>query len=108
MNIHQIEPSDLFEIINKSDVLVVDVREQNEYAQERIENSVNIPLSQSLLELNNIENLKSKKIILYCKAGVRSMIVAAKLQEDGFENDVINLTGGLNAWKDCKLPFIAD
>jgi rhodanese-related sulfurtransferase len=108
MNIHQIEANDLFKIINESNLLIIDVREQSEYRQERLEHSINIPLSNSLLELNNIEDIKNKKIILYCRAGVRSMVAATKLQEDGFENDVSNLTGGLNAWKDHKLPLLTD
>ena len=46
-------------------------------------------------------------VILQCASGTRSLLAARTLRELGYEN-VYNLTGGFNAWKDRGLPWIAD
>src|SRR5713101_6896435 len=46
-------------------------------------------------------------IILQCASGTRSLLAARALREMGYEN-LYNLTGGFNAWKDRGLPWTAD
>ena len=79
----------------KKKPLILDVREQWEYDICHIENSTHIPMG----KIANVEGELSinMKIIVVCHHGIRSRMVAKYLTSKGF-SDVINLTGGIDAW----------
>ena len=91
------------QLINRQDALVVDVREQAEYAQSHILNARLLPLSQLEARLADIEKFKEKPVIVYCATGNRSGAAAATLRKSGFSN-VSNLSGGFAAWRQAGLP----
>jgi len=91
------------QLINRQDALVVDVREQAEYAQSHILNARLLPLSQLEARLADIEKFKDKPVIVYCATGNRSSAAAATLRKSGFSN-VSNLSGGFAAWRQAGLP----
>jgi rhodanese-related sulfurtransferase len=91
------------QLINRQDALVVDVREQAEYAQAHILNSRLLPLSQIEARMVDIEKFKDKPVIVYCATGNRSNSAAAVLRKSGFSN-VSNLSGGFAAWQQAGLP----
>ena len=69
--------------------MVVDVRSQNEFANESIECTVNLPL-EHLDE--NTDKFKDQIALIFCNSGTRSHIAVEKLKQHGFEN-VYNLGG---------------
>jgi len=79
--------------------LLVDVRNPNEYEIGKIPNSVLIPLP-DIEQGKGIDQVKSllngHKLIVHCKAGMRSAKALGLLQEAGIEG--INLKGGILAW----------
>jgi len=91
------------QLINRQDALVLDVREQAEYAQSHILNSRGLPLSQLETRLSDIEKFKDKPVIVYCASGSRSASAAATLRKHGFSN-AVNLSGGFSAWQQAGLP----
>ena len=91
------------QLINRQDALVLDVREQAEYAQSHIINARGLPLSQLDARLGDIEKFKDKPVIVYCASGSRSATAAATLRKHGFSN-VVNLSGGFMAWQQAGLP----
>ena len=91
------------QMINRQDALVLDVREQAEYAQSHILNSRGLPLSQIAARLGDIEKYKDKPVIVYCATGNRSSAAAGALRKGGF-NQVFNLSGGFAAWQQAGLP----
>jgi rhodanese-related sulfurtransferase len=91
------------QLINRQDALVVDVREQAEYAQSHILNARLLPLSQLEARMADIEKFKDKPVIVYCATGNRSSAAAAALRKSGFSN-VSNLSGGFAAWRQAGLP----
>ena len=91
------------QLINRQDALVLDVREQAEYAQSHILNSRLLPLSQIEARVGDIEKFKDKPVIVYCATGNRSSSAAAVLRKSGFSN-VSNLSGGFAAWQQAGLP----
>jgi rhodanese-related sulfurtransferase len=91
------------QLINRQDALVVDVREQAEYAQSHILNSRLLPLSQIEARVGDIEKFKDKPVIVYCASGNRSSTAAALLRKSGFSK-VSNLRGGFAAWQQAGLP----
>jgi hydroxyacylglutathione hydrolase len=44
-------------------------------------------------------------VAVYCKGGYRSAIAASLLQRAGFDQ-VMNVTGGFDAWSTCQLPVV--
>lgn len=74
---------------------LVDVREQHEYDEGHIENSVLIPLGQLAERLDELN--ADEPILLICRSGNRSGQAAALLVEKGFK-DVNNLAKGVLEW----------
>ena len=91
------------QLINRQDALVLDVREQAEFAQSHILNSRPLPLSQLEARAGDIEKYKDKPVIVYCATGSRSSVAARVLTKRGFSN-VVNLSGGFAAWQQAGLP----
>jgi adenylyltransferase/sulfurtransferase len=83
------------------DVLILDVREPNEYQICRIPGSVLIPLGE--LPRRYAELPKDKDIVAHCKMGGRSAKATEFLQSVGFKR-VKNLRGGILDWIDKVDP----
>ena len=78
---------------------LVDVREPYENADFNI-GGILLPLGQiRSMQIDEIEDLKDKEVILYCRTGNRSGQAAMFLETMGFENTK-NLVGGVVAWQD--------
>ena len=88
----------------QGDVQLGDVREKNEWDEGHLPGAAFVP--KSYLEQWAEDRLpsKDKPTILYCAAGVRSVLAADALQKLGYTN-VISMTGGFNRWKDSGLPW---
>lgn len=74
---------------------VLDVRSPREYAQSRIEGSINIPLNH--LQERIAEIPRGRRIVVHCAGGYRSAIAASILKQHGLD-DVADLAGGISAW----------
>jgi rhodanese-related sulfurtransferase len=78
---------------------LVDVREPNENAEFNI-GGILLPLGMiRSMQTDEIEDLKDKEVILYCRSGNRSGQAAMFLDAMGFENTK-NLVGGMLAWQE--------
>ena len=78
--------------------VIIDVREPDEVAKGAIEHSQNMPLGLTIryAKKGQIEDLKNKKICVYCASGYRGNIAADELVKAGFS--AVNLEGGYMAW----------
>jgi sulfur-carrier protein adenylyltransferase/sulfurtransferase len=94
-------------LLEKPGTVLLDVREGDEWRQGHIPQAIGIP--RGFLELRVEEKVPDHKtpVILQCASGTRSLLAARSLREMGYEN-IYNLTGGFNAWKDRGLPWTAD
>lgn len=93
-HVNEIELAE-FANIEPSSVLLLDVREDSEWADGHIPGAIH--LSKGLLECQ-IEKLvpdADTPMVLYCGGGVRSLIAAFNLHQMGYTN-VLSLAGG---WK---------
>ena len=86
---------------SSSNVLVVDVRTPQEYAQGHLYGAVNIPLSDLSLRIGGLE--KNRPILVYCRTGHRSAQASSILVNAGF-TQVYNLEGGITAWINSGYP----
>ena len=102
-----IEPRDARDLHASGACIIVDVREPDEHARERIAGSKSVPLSS--LTAASIAALGSKSVVVHCKSGRRSADAAmrcAELTSRGIS--VANLRGGIDAWKAQGLPTVVD
>ena len=100
-----ISPSESTQMINRENALILDVRENNEYSEGHIINSLHIPISNIKTRMNELEQYKTQKVIVACRTGNRSSQACANLRKEGFEQ-VFNLSGGVMAWESANLPLI--
>jgi rhodanese-related sulfurtransferase len=78
-----------------ANVALLDVREPWEFEKCRIEGSRLIPLAQLPARLGELD--RERTTVVICHHGVRSLRAASYLEHCGF-GDVVNLTGGVDAW----------
>ena len=78
--------------------VIIDVREPDEVENGKIENSQNMPLGLLIrnVKKSQIEDLKQKKVCVYCASGYRGNIAADELVKAGFS--AVNLDGGYATW----------
>ena len=77
------------------DLVVLDVREDEERALCAIEGSLHIPMGE--LSVRHVELDPERPTVCVCHHGIRSAHVAAALERLGFER-LFNLTGGIDRW----------
>jgi len=75
--------------------ILIDVREDDEYAFARVDPSEHKPLGDIFSWADELD--KDKEYMMLCHSGNRSMQAAMLLQQMGFAN-VSNVTGGIDAW----------
>lgn len=82
-------PVDEFEakLMLKDGAKLIDVRSQNEYANQSIQGAVNLPLED--LE-QHVDNFRDGKCLLFCNSGTRSHIATEKLKAFGID-EIYNL-----------------
>ena len=92
-------------LINRKDALIVDVRETAEWSTGHIQNARHLALGQLGKHLSEIDKFKEKPVIVVCARGNRSRSACGTLKKAGFQQ-VFNLSGGVNAWREAGLPMV--
>ncbi len=96
-DINNITVTQLFELINANkDFQLIDTREPTEHAEFNIGGTL-IPLGDIIKNLHQID--KEKKVVLYCRHGIRSQIAIQRLQQKFPFKNLVNLVGGIEEWK---------
>ena len=88
---------------NCPDTVLIDVREDDEYAEGHISGSIHARLGIIESTIENITTDKNKTLLLYCRGGMRSAKAAAGLAAMGYKN-IISMDGGLSAWGELDFP----
>lgn len=82
------------------DAAIVDVREDDEFADVRVAGTQSIPLSRFVQSLAEVP--AGGTVYMLCAAGVRSAQAAAYLAGRGY--DAVNVDGGITGWQRAGLP----
>jgi rhodanese-related sulfurtransferase len=91
--------------ITKDSVQILDVRTPEEYMSGHIKNTLLANWNDKAEFSRRVAFVdKNKPVYIYCLAGGRSAAAAKQLRTEGFEN-VIELSGGINAWKAANKPL---
>jgi molybdopterin/thiamine biosynthesis adenylyltransferase/rhodanese-related sulfurtransferase len=85
--------------IEAGNVLVLDVREPDEYDEGALADVVHIPRGHLEAQIESRALDHDQTIVVYCAGGVRSAFAARTLQELGY-SDVLSMAGGFGKWKD--------
>ncbi|CAB4562217.1 unannotated protein [freshwater metagenome] len=85
--------------IEEGNLVVLDVREPDEYEQGALPNALHIPRGHLEAQIEGRAVDRDQTIVVYCAGGVRSAFAAKTLQELGY-TDVLSVAGGFGKWKD--------
>lgn len=113
-SVSQIMPWNMEEMMqHDQDILILDVRERNEYDTMHVKDSLNVPrgIVESACEWGYEETepelvqARERTIIVLCRSGYRSALTAFNMQLLGYKK-VYSLTTGLKGYNDYELPFV--
>ena len=94
-------------LIQNPNVVILDVRTAQEYAEGHIDGAINIDVKESgFMEVAEQQLSKEKTIAVYCRSGKRSANAAGLLADKGYK--VVNLEGGIMAWQRNDMPTTTD
>lgn len=112
-NVPEINPDEVYKKLEQGDdIFLLDVREPDEFAYIRIENTTLIPKRSletgSTADFNHaasaLGNAKQKEVIVICRSGVRSLSSAKYLKDNGFAN-VKSMRSGVIGWAQNGYPI---
>ena len=102
MSLPTISPADAKRLLDAGAVLV-DVREADEHARERIPGARHVALS--ALDRAELDAGANRIVLFHCKSGMRTMGNAGRLAQKAGEGcDAYVVEGGLDAWRKAGLP----
>ncbi len=87
-------------------LVVLDVREDDEWAAGHIQGAVHIPLMDLPARLGEFVELEAPQTLVVCKAGGRSARAVAYLAQQGY--DVVNLVDGMIGWERAGRAMVSD
>lgn len=101
---HSVPEVTVPQVKERTDILLVDAREWNEYKVSHIKNAMFVGYDQ--FEMDRLKLIsKNQKIVVYCSVGYRSEKISEKLKQAGFI-DVSNLYGGIFEWVNQHNPVV--
>ncbi len=100
-NVRDLTPQEVARGIQEDRMVLVDVREPNETALERIPGAVLVPLS--AFDPAAIPEPAGRDVVFTCRSGRRSITASLAAQDQGFAYGS-HLAGGILAWKAAGLP----
>lgn len=89
--------------IHEAGIQILDVRGIDEYKSEHIPDVIHIHMGKVPQRLADVP--RDAPLAIQCGGGLRSQIVLSILEREGFTN-LINLAGGIGAWKEADLPLV--
>ena len=98
----EIDPIDAIQLVNESGAVLVDVREDDEWAAGHAPRAIHVPLG--TLDPRSFDSTVA--VVAVCRSGKRSAIAASQLAAAGIT--VYNLAGGMKAWLEDGQPVIRD
>jgi rhodanese-related sulfurtransferase len=97
-------PMDAVRLMNQG-ALLVDVRSREEFEGGHVIDARNLPQDEVAGAGESLKKYRDKVVIVCCESGMRSGAAARVLKAQGFTN-VLNLRGGLGAWRTENLPLV--
>ena len=104
--IKQLSPQELTFAVNKENAVVVDIRAEKEFRNQKIIDSVHCAAKKiNQGDVSSLEKYKDRPIIVVCAQGISASKAANQLAKAGFST-VNLLKGGMSAWVSAGLPTV--
>ena len=106
MTLPTVTPEKARHLLNQGAILI-DIREADEHARERIAGARHLPLSK--LDEADLALHDGKPVIFHCRSGARTLANSARLAARAGEScEAYVVEGGLDAWRKAGLPVVTD
>ena len=105
MSLPKISPQQAKLMLDEGAILI-DIREPDEHARERIANARHMPLSR--LDDADLSVHQGRPVLFHCRNGARTLANAPRLAAKLGECEAYVVDGGLDAWRKAGLPVVAD
>ncbi len=102
MSVQTMDAATLKQALDAKQVVIIDVREPEEYAKAHIVGTTLIPLA--TVSYDKIPMEAGKKLVIHCHSGKRSQFACEQLIEAQPSLEVYNLEGGILAWMNLGYP----
>ncbi|MGW5420635.1 rhodanese-like domain-containing protein [Streptomyces sp. NPDC003943] len=91
-----------------ADALVLDVREDDEWAAGHVEGALHVPMSDFVARFGEVTEAVAdgRRAFVMCRVGGRSAQVTQYLVQQGI--DAVNVDGGMLAWDGAGRPMVTD
>lgn|GEM_PF-87796 len=100
-----VSPLEATQLINHRNAIVVDVREEKDFAAGSLAGARNLPFTALAERAGEFARFKARPVVIVCDAGQRSSSAIATFKAQGFE-EAYSLAGGVSAWRGASLPLV--
>jgi rhodanese-related sulfurtransferase len=94
--LREVSPAAVHEMMRERSIVLIDVREPQEYVAERIHGALLFPLS--TFDPRALPSPESCQVVFHCGTGKRSAMAVGKCLELGITH-AAHMAGGIQAWK---------
>ena len=95
------------ELKKDPDIVLIDIREKEEFERSHLEGAKNIPLG-NLWKAHFFKRIPTQDpVVLYDNDGIRSSVAYRELRKLGYKN-VVKLAGGIKAWQEAGFLILED
>ncbi len=98
-------PQQAVMLINRSNAVVLDIRDKKDYDGGHIVDAINIPMNKLGQRITELEKYKERPMIVVCKMGQQASDACKTLQTAGY-SQAVKLNGGLTEWKAQSYPLV--
>lgn len=102
--VETLDATEVATLLQAGKLLLIDVREPNEYASERIAGALLYPLS--TFDAAALPDDGARQVVFHCGSGKRSLTAAEQRLAAGY-GQAAHMGGGIAAWKAAGFPVIA-
>lgn len=102
---NEVDPATVRGWLDLGEAVLIDVRETDEHARERIAGSQLVALSR--FDPSSVPSSNGTRVVIHCKSGRRGAEACGRLLASG-RGGVLNMKGGIDAWKAAGLPVVTD
>ena len=96
MGYSEVSVEEAYDIFMNKEMIILDVRTEQEYKDGHIPGSILIPLQELENRLDELK--KDEKYLVVCRSGSRSAQASELLVSNGFKH-ITNMQGGMLNWK---------
>lgn len=100
-----LSPLEATQLINHRNAIVVDLRDDKEFAAGSLAAARNIPFDAVPTRASELVRFKARPVLIVCGAGQQSAKAIAQFKTHGFD-EAYSLAGGIAAWKQAGLPLV--